>query len=506
MTEFWNSSFWRDLNEGAINFRDNLQFELKSEFPINTVWQKNVFRQEIYMFIPDTLQINRQTYLTDFFYMDQTNLIRYQTPVLTLAELIDDQYQRSPFYHLKTLLAKPLNAKVKAEIVDEMQLFASIFRSALRKQMRRMVLDLQHHHFPQSIDDADLLLAEIVHVMEFFKEFKATFKNKIRDEQLCEHLSHIDEYFIDTIEYYLTGYFDRIKIFLPEDKTLQNKIGSLLIAVGDYRRVNRLEPTSSEEPEIYHESILHRLGLLNKFVKEALRLKTDRLALQERYGQAIGSLAAGIAMSVYMTLFAIALLTWVNPPFVFTSFPIILIAVVLYILKDRLKESLKVIYKHQAFRWFPDFTTKIETPKGEPLGEIKEYFSFIDEKIVPPNILAIRSSDFHEELPALKRHESIMEYKRDVQLYHHPNKADTRLSDLVTIFRFNVHRFIQKANDSLQTYLSLDKKNLTLVHEYLPKVYHLNIIIRSTYQNKEEEIDKFRVVVDKTGIKRVEKI
>ncbi len=503
MDDFWNSSFWRDLNEGDINFRDNLQFELKSEFPITTESEKNAFRQEIYMFIPDALQINRQTYLNDFFYMDQTNLIRYQTPVLTLPELIDNQYRRSPFYHLKSILN---DSAVKAEIVDELQLFASIFRSALRKQMRRLVLDLQHQQYTRCIEDTRIMLTDIKKVIDFFNAFKATFRKTIHNQELLDHLNHIDEYFIDTLEYYLTGYLDRLKIFLAEDKEIQNEIRSLLISVNNYRKVNHLEPSNTEEPEIYRESILHRLSLLSKFVKEALRLKTDRLALQERYGQAIGSLAAGIAMFVYMTLFAIALLSWANPPFVFTSFPIILIAVVLYILKDRLKEGLKVIYKHKAFRWFPDYSTKIETPKGELLGEIKEYFSFINEKDVPKNILEMRASEFHEELPTLKRHESIIEYRREVQLYYHPHKMDSRRNSLVTLFRFNVHRFIQKANDSLQTYLTLDERNLSLLHEYLPKVYHLNIIIRNIYQNKNVEIDKFRVVIDKTGIKRVEKI
>ena len=499
MSDFWNSSFWRDLNEGDINFRDNLQFELKSKFPIKAKMNQNVFKQEIYMFIPETLQINRQTYLKDLFYADQTNLIRYQTPVLAFSALINPSNKRSPLYRLRSLLNKKLD---KAEIVDELQLFASIFRSAFRKEVRSLVLDLQHQRFNEK--ETHRLLSEVKLVMDYYQVFKEEFRHKIKDVELLDHLNHIDEYFTDTIEYYLTGYLDRIKFFLDDKTEVAGEITAYLNTINNYRSANHLLPSKAEAPEIYHESILHRLSLLNKFVKEALRLKTDRIALQEKHSQAIGSLAAGIAMFVYMTLFAIASITWVNPPFVVTSFPIILIAVVLYILKDRLKEGLKILYKKHTLGWFPDYTTKIETPKGELLGVLKEYFSFINEKELPAHFLEIRNREFHEDLPTLKRHESIIEYRREVQLYSQPHKVDSRRKDLITIFRFNVHRFIEKANDSLQTYLKLEDD--ILIHEFLPKVYHLNIIIRNIYQNKRIEIDKFRVVIDKNGIKRVEKI
>lgn len=499
MADFWNSSFWRDLNEGDINFRDNLQFELKSHFPLKSISEKIVFKQEIYMFIPDTLQINRQTYPQEFFFMDQTNLIRYQTPVLSLEKLVDQHNHRSPLFHLKNLMGK--NVIDKPAIIEELQLFASIFRSAVRKQVRTLVINLQNKRLGSCEAETKALLKEIKNVTDHFEFFKDEFKEKIKDKELNDILKMIDEYFLDTIEYYLTGYLDRIKVFAEEEKGAQEAIAQTLIPLSQYRDATL---KSSNEPEIAHESILHRLSLLNKFVKEPLKLKTDRIALQERYGQAIGSLAAGVAMFAYMGLFALALFAWKTPTVVFTSFPIILIAVVLYILKDRLKEGLKLICKRQAYRWFPDYTTKIENPQGVSIGMIKEYFSFIDEKDLPKNFHEIRNKEFHEVLPILKRHESIMEYKREVQLYFHEHKKESRRNDLITIFRFNVHRFVEKANDSQQTYLKLEGENLS--HEFLPKVYHLNIIIRNIYQNKKVEIDKFRVVISKTGIKRVEKI
>ena len=80
---------WGELVEGEIHARDHLQFELKTEFSINPHLKQNIYKQEIFIFIPNSLQINANTYSKQQFYLDQTNLIRYKTPLLKIAELID---------------------------------------------------------------------------------------------------------------------------------------------------------------------------------------------------------------------------------------------------------------------------------------------------------------------------------------------------------------------------------------------------------------------------------
>ena len=43
--------FWRELDEGLINFRDNLQFELKSDFFLNPKLNKNIYSKKSGVFI-----------------------------------------------------------------------------------------------------------------------------------------------------------------------------------------------------------------------------------------------------------------------------------------------------------------------------------------------------------------------------------------------------------------------------------------------------------------------
>ena len=95
---------WNEWQEGEIHTRDHLQFELKNELIINSNLTKNIYKQEFFLFIPNPLQINSQTYSKTQFYQDQTNLIRYTVPNMTLAELIDPRNSFSPLVRLKTLL------------------------------------------------------------------------------------------------------------------------------------------------------------------------------------------------------------------------------------------------------------------------------------------------------------------------------------------------------------------------------------------------------------------
>lgn len=264
-------------------------------------------------------------------------------------------------------------------------------------------------------------------------------------------------------------------------------------------------PKTSKGHLFANESILYRQGLLNRFILEALTLKHTRVSFEEKHIHILGALAAGIAMMVYMVL-----LVRGSSAFLINSFPFVALAVGLYILKDRIKEGFKSLYYKQAHRWFPDYATEIRSSTGFKVGTIKENFAFIDQKELPPGFLKIRNHHFHEELQALHRHETIIHYKREVILNSPRHFNQGRRREITTFFRLNIHRFLEKASNPFQLSLSVDAYTQEISEKLLPKVYHLNLIIRNTYfendLNPKVEIKTFRAIVDKGGIKRVEHI
>jgi len=502
-----NDSFWRELNEGDINFRDDHQFELKSEFILDPNNPKNTLTQEFYIFIPSSLQINETSYSKEFFWHDETNLVRYKTPKLTFKELNNPQNTQSPLAKINALKTYIYQSESLNKLMDELKLLGNIFRSSLRYRINEIVADIDDYRTPEITKQRIDILIE---------DLKMTRRNYLNlQEELCllsndllfkVNIKHIDEFMSLSMDFFLTGLLDIVRHH-PEAQlqSCDGDLCELIKAEIEHREKNNLLPKKIKGSEERNESVLYRMGLLEKFTLEALMLNVYRQSWLDKYGGFAGAFAAGIAMLLYMSLFA-----WKARYFAITSMPFVLLAVVFYILKDRLKEGIKKFFYAQAFRWFPDYSTEILSPTGRHLGKLNESFLFIKEEQLPPGFLAIRNFDFHEELQSLRRHESIIRYKKEVTLYPNAEMENTRRREINTIFRMNVHHFLEKANNALQTVLLFDPSKNQIVERQMPKVYHLNMIIRDAYigpdQKKIVGIKKFRVVVDKNGIKRVEEL
>lgn len=503
MTEELENTF----SEGDIHFRDSLQFELKSEFFINPKIKNNVYKQEFFVFIPDALLINSRTYSKEQFYLDQINLFRYKTPRLSFKELIRKNNSRSPLIRLLSLKKEPLTDESIKKISDELRLLGNIFRVSLRDRIDNLIEELKTSSLPhESFKDQVMTLGtEIKLIRSLYGQIQLSLTPYYSNTILKYHIRYIDEFMSYTIDYNLTRLLKQLRETKPLDwKEIDRYLCEIILNEQHYREVHALEPKTPERSPHYREAILYRLGLLDKFVLEALRLQSNRSSFEEKHGHLLGSAAAGIAMLFYMILF------WQSTSFGINSLPLVLLVVLFYILKDRLKEGLKKLYYREAYRWFPDYSTEIKSPKGYKVGTLKENFSFIETWQLPAGFLDIRNGEFHEELQALDRPETIIQYKRELSLEQHSPRLAGRRREITMIFRFNVHQFLQKANDSLQPFLTLDNETLDIDKKMLPKVYHINIIIRNTYLQSnlepKSEIKKFRVVVDKDGIKRVEQI
>lgn len=499
------SEFGQKLNEGDIHFRDDLQFELKSEFFINPLARTNIYKQDFYIFIPSTLQINSQTYYRDQFYLDETNLIRYKTPQISLSSLSKEDNKESPLIRLK--LGK--KTAPTYEVIDELRLFGNVFKTALRDQMQYIFTELKNH--PEEvrrnlIEEIDILCNQIRKIRSTFFEIESDYSLIYPSlKQLHDCFNETDEFISLTIDFYLTPLLKTLReLKLEDSEKCDQDLCKLILQEQQHREDEKLKPLTTDDETRAKESILYRFGLLNRFMLEALLLKSNRISLQERHGNVLGAVAAGIAMLVYMWLL------WKSTAFVINSLPFVFLAVVLYVLKDRIKEGIKTLFYRQAFKWYPDYATEIQNKRGRTIGKLSENFSFVDEAQIPEEIKQIRKGEFNWELPSLSRLETVIHYKREVELYRLPPSSESRRRGLTIIFRFNISRFLEKASNPMQANLILDPKTCEVIERLLPKVYHINIIIRSSYASASDkmriEYKKFRVVVDKLGIKRVEQV
>jgi hypothetical protein len=503
MIEDFSNEFTRD----DIHVRDHLQFELKSEFFINAKVNKNVFKQEFYLFIPSQLQINAETFDKNDFYRDQTNLIRYKTPRISLKDLVNPLFSQSPLFRLHKFANSQKPLEVLPSALDELKLFGNMFKTALRERVYQAAHNLDETanlDLESNARELVDLCSETKDVCLDFRDLQQTITASFKNNQLKRHFKYIDEFISNTIDEYLTILLHELEHNPHCSEEVKNQLCQIILHEKSYRKEYHLGPKTAKERLFSNESILHRQGLLNRFVLEALLLKSYRKSFEEKHGNILGALSAGIAMFVYMIVF-----NWNASFFINTSFSFIMLVVIIYILRDGIKDSLKKVFFKKATSWLHDYATQIRSPKGFKIGRLTENFAFIDANHLPPGFLEIRNYHFNEELQALQRHETIIQYKREIALIKNlPEEGRRR--ELTMIFRLNIERFIRDASDPLQPNLRLDSYTHEISEFLLPKVYHLNLIMRNSFLDtdgsQKSEIKKYRVVVDKVGIKRVEQV
>lgn len=490
--------FLSELNQDAIHIHDDLQFELKLEFDRDPHIKKNIFVQEFYLFIPESLQINPETYSKKDFYLDQTNFIRYKTPDLTFNELLNPAFIKSPFYIIP--LMKVNNENDLREIINAIKLLGNIFRSTLRNNMIEIFRSFRSDIKPEELNPMILqCLENIKKTHSLFLEIETNLEQKFQNEKLNQNVKFVDEFITNTIDYYLMGLLEKIRLLqIPELKICDQNICELLISEDKHRK--QLLPKEHRNSMLeLTEMISYRHSLLNKFMLEALQLKSNRIAVSEQHRPLLGALAAGIAMLIYMVLF---LFTWKSSVFVINSIPFVLSVVLFYILKDRIKDEVKSYYKQKAGKWFPDYQTKIYSLQDVPIGELTENFYFLEKSQLPPEICKVRNEGFHNHLETLHRHETIICYKREVHLFKNLVLLPF-MNKLNMIFRYNIHRYLEKASDPIQ-YKAILENEHDLIFQQFSKLYHLNIVIKETNPSGRQVLKKFRVLLNKKGLEEVE--
>jgi hypothetical protein len=497
-----------ELGDGDIHLRDKFQFEVKSEYSPIPGHANNHYTIEYFFFIPSALHVNRHTYAKKQFYYDQMSLIRLKTPHVPLSELSDLDDPHSPLAHITQLYkqASPPNEKA---ILRELKLYANMVRSVIRDRSQYLAEALRHPTLKSSAhiySDIRQLCSEIAALRTSYHEFLHRFAPGWHNSRLDDYGHYIDEFVSLAVETHLTLLLKELQsIRDPEAAETAKEVTEKILWEGRHREATKEKSPFSDDPEKNREYFVYRSGLLKKFVWEALFLSISRKEPAKPFREFVAVMAAGIAMLMYL-----GFLTWQTGGIFVNSTAFIILAVFLYIIKDRLKDGIKNLSATFAARWFPDYRTDIETPDGEmKLGYLKEYFSFLGPKEIPQEIFLIRNTGFHTELERAERLESALYYKKDVTLYSEPERHK-QTPEINDIFRFNILRFLLKASDAYKDHLEVDPKTGKLHTIRVPKVYHINIIMRRSFYDKEgkrcSDLRKFRIVADKEGIKRIEKV
>ncbi|TFF94718.1 MAG: hypothetical protein EU544_04135 [Promethearchaeota archaeon] len=496
-----------EWKESSIERHDLYNFETKIDYKLErTNKKKTSYLLNTYIFLPETLQINQESYPKEQFFLDLNNRIRFKTPQMTIRGLLDKKNELSPiniilkkFMHIEHGTLTP---KVKTRIEREIRLLACIVKVTLRDQFSYLFTEFDQLRIQGNIED---LIKHFLGSISDFQEEMSCLRDKFLMGQIPFNLREVfrfaDEYISLQIQEWVTK---ALRFF---EKKISPQLQKLMINIIEHEQNYRrnLNQRSVIERNTENEGFSYYEGILKKYVQGVLYLDKEKKDPKSSSLELLYSIAAGFAMFMSLFLGFLILSNYVE-----NSIPFLIGVVVIYMLKDRIKDNIRSISEKAVGLVFPDKRDDIvDEFYQKKIGISKEKANFIKWEEIPPEILELRRSSSKSALEEEGKPENVIFYTQKISLLNRIiEEIHTRKKDLSNIIRFNIKEFLRYADDPIEkyTYWNPEEKRIETIP--IAKVYHINVILKmSTFHDKKLEtvkFRKFRVILDQDGIKRVE--
>ena len=481
-----------------VKIHDKFSFEIKLNYNLDNLNKTALYKINTFIFIPESLDINRNTYEKQDFYNSLKTYIRLKTPVYLMRNIVSEN--DSPYSKLKQSFVNVINQFSEKSLENYeyyIRMFCSISKSSIR--------DSVTHIRKSDIDDRNMFLIKnfISEVSMIVKKYR-NLENIINVSTLSHKNFLIykfgDEYLSNIVEIYLYKFLEIIrKKKLDNFLEIKHEILNLIKEDIAYRKEKGYVTIPNENSN--NEELLYRRSILKKYIDNKLFLNTRYSKEGNIAEQLVFSIAAGFAM-VFATM--IAFISKIKFGDLSTQFFFILI--VSYMLKDRIKELSRMYFNIKIRNMFFDHKTKIYNDKKKVIGISKESLDFIKESKISSEIKTIRNKNNSTEIENESVKENILLYRKHVEIL--PKKLrkayhNFDFGGINDISRFNIEKFLQKMDNPYK------KLFVTQNDEFIKikgnRVYHLNMVIQYVMSN-EVFYKRFRIVLNRSGIKRIEKV
>lgn len=477
---------------------DNFSVEFKFGFESSPEAERHEFAVNTWIFVPNSLDINPQTYGKDQFYRDIKSNVRMITPVYLLRELSNPE--SLPFVSLREAFAKLALSPTESNAENyesEIKMFSAIFKSALRNHSI-------HTSNAESVAEVEYLAADFVkEVSAIIAEYRRLYQlinvptvdAKLRNYFLFgdEMMSHI----IDVQSVRIIKKIDSLAA--PSLDEVRMAVVELMRSEKSYKISQRYETLEPEDAES-NRQLVFRYGLLKKYIESDLYIKLNKKRDGFAIEQIYYSLAAGLAM-----IFATAVAWFAQLKYGNITGPLFIVLVVSYMLKDRIKDLMRYYFAHRLGNKYFDNRAEVRIQEHR-VGVVKEGVDFIGETKTPREVMDIRGRSSLVEAENRVFEEKILLYRKRIVINNEELCAvnDYPVKGINEILRFHMHRFIQKMDNPEVPVSTLDADgNVTTVK--VQKIYYINMVMQLV-DGADISYRRFRVVMTRSGILNVEQI
>lgn len=475
--------------EIQTKIHDKFSIEFKVGFSGSEGVKVNHFDVNSWIFIPNSLDINKSTYSSDRFYADMKSNVRLLTPTFTLKQMVEGD--DAPLRHVKKALDNALSEPSEEhahELEFQLKLFGSIFKSSIRNESAEMI------RFPGRPDFHERCLSYSEDTRKVLRDYRMLGASvSATNEELTAKFSFADEFMSHQLE------IRTMKIIKAMQNTNQSVTGEAFNVLADLladEKAYKAEKGYSHAiigDDDNNRRLLRRHSLLKKYIESALFLKADTTQDGKAVKQISFSLAAGLAMMVYLL---------VTMPFqkYLGNYPslIFFILILFYILKDRIKELTRWLFAYQLKDKYYDNKTVINI-KDRKIGWIKEGMDFITDEKVPYEVLRLRDRNTLEADNRLLE-ERIILYRKRVEIDNEVlrNQYDYEFKGINDIIRYHINYLTKKMDNPAHHLDCLDEQRQvkTITAD---RVYILHFVMQFKWEDQ-VEYKVFRVVANRNGI------
>ncbi len=476
---------------------DRFNLEMKIGYVARRTSDVNDFTVNTWLFLPNSLGLNPQTYDKEQFYRDIRSNMRLITPVFLLREIASEE--ALPFKNLKkallNLASSPLQSNI-AEYEYQIKMFGAILKSAVRNQ-------IQHVAGTTIPEDREPLcrkyMEDVMKIISIYRELRMVVNAPTVEEKVFNYYLFGDEFISNVIEQHTFRLLDvlrrdHIKVY----DAVHDDMVEMIRQESKYRMEMGYMTFRTDSPT-YNRELIFRLGALKKYIESDLFLKARKKRDGVLVEQIYLSLAAGISM-----IFATAIAFSFQLKFGNFTMPLFVALVISYMLKDRIKELFRYYFAHKRSAKYFDNKTVIGV-KEEVVGWNKEAFDFIPEAHAPREAMDIRNRTPLLEAENRAADEKIILYRKMVRFDYTKLSENTpyRVLGINEIIRINVSTFTQKMDNPKVPVYALDEKGYTTVMG--DKTYYLNLVLQLQHENQ-SAYKRYRLICSREGILEIEEL
>ena len=490
--------------QSRITSHGNRQLELKVVYPLSRSAQRKRYEIDLYMFNPYQLGITQDRYGTTRFLHDMRSYTRYEAALISLAKLADPACELSPLTRIFDMLKDASMARDISEkaMLHELRGLSSMYHNQLG-ETRHVLMSM----LKSGVHTEDVLesLTPFLHNADIFLTRFHALRPLFMDPRL-----HADSRLaLDWADESISLTTEKTFMRLYELFCQSQELAAAAIAVRErlereqqHRQDHHYPTVADASAPTANEYYLYRDGQLKKWMEAFMFMTCDPANTLTRFTQIFMGVAAGAAMG-----FAVLIAFFTTRLFAIYSLPWVIIIIMAYIVKDRIKEILRNTMIACLPKLVADQINDLIDPANNvKVGVTRARVRFCAPGDVPEMVRQLRrlqANPFTAMIPP----ENVIHFHKDVYINSAQfMRSHQRLEALADIMRFKLDAWLDNMDDPVSTLHRLNGDGIENVPAQ--RVYHINLIVGLSEQGHDSSPTyfRYRLILTREGIVRIEEV